>query len=218
MSEPLRVTAELDTAVACDRAIHLDALLAAAVALRDGMAPAAHAGEMVDIEIPVERSACGRYHLASVGLSETETHELKYINRRFPIAEAQWLGDKKLRRIDLSAGPQKHFRIPLETRHPREGRVLFYAVGDGAAIERLMALITHLGRRRAVGLGRVRMWYVELCAPWEGFPVLSAEGRALRNLPLDTPGLRKVECGFERLSYPYWLASGRMELARGGAI
>lgn len=212
--QALVITATLETAVAFERPIHLDALLAAAVALRDGLTPAAHEGEMIEIDIPLARSSCGRYHLASVGLGEVDCHELKYINRRFPISEAQWLGDEKLKRIDLSAGPQKHFRVPLETRHLRGDELVFYAVGDRAQVAELLALITHLGRRRAIGLGRVRRWKVDACASWEGFPVLSREGRALRNLPLETAGLREFELGYDRMTYPYWLASDRGELAR----
>jgi len=210
---PLAVDARLMGPWCGQCPIHLDALLAAACAARDNIPPAAHAGEMVDIEIPIERSACGRYHLASVGFSAVEERELKYINRRFPIAEAQFMGDAKLKRINLAAGPQKHYRVPVETRHAASDLITWWCVGDRSEIERLLALVTHVGRRRAVGLGRVREWSVTACEAWPGFPVLSAEGAAMRNLPLDVEGLGEHRLRRERVTYPYWLHEGREAIA-----
>lgn len=208
--EPLRITARLDGAVALHHAIHFDALLMAAVALRDNLPPALTADELQPIEIPVQRSECWRYYLASVGVCEAEAHELKYVNRRFPLEQVQWMGDRKIKTINLTAGPQKMFRIPLEIAHMRNDTVQFFCVGERTAIERLLLLVTHLGKRRAVGLGRVVRWVVEPCEPWPGFPVLSADGEPMRNLPEDTPGVTLADVRWDRLEPPYWLTHGRV--------
>lgn len=211
--EPLRVTATLDAPVAFHAPIHFDALLAAAVALRDNIPPAAHDGELVDVAIPVQRSACGRYYLASVGHCDVEAHELKHINRRFPLEQMQWIGDGKTSRVNLSAGPQKMYRIPMPAMHLKSDKITWWCVGERGAVEELLRLVVGLGRKRSVGLGAVRSWLVESCEPWPGFPVLSADGDALRNLPLDAPGLKTFALDVQRVEPPFWLFAGRTECA-----
>ena len=92
-----------------------------------------------------------------------------------PLLEAQTLGasegKERLGTLSLKGGPCKSFRIPIETAHLRDDRVVWYCVGDREQIAQRIAWITHLGKRRGVGLGRVHRWEVEPCAPWgEGFP------------------------------------------------
>lgn len=211
---PLRITATLDSAVAFHHQIHLDALIMSAVATRDNVPPAAIEAELVPLDIPVQRSSCGRYHLATIGFCEVEARELKYINRRYPLEQAQWIGEAKIKRVNLSAGPQKMFRIPIETKLLRGDKVTWWCVGLPVEIEALLMLVTGLGKRRAVGLGAIREWLVEPCDPWPGFPVLSADGEAMRNLPLDTPGLKTFDLAHERVEPPFWMHAGRVEMAR----
>jgi CRISPR type IV-associated protein Csf3 len=202
--EPLVITARLAGGVSMPAGrIALDALLAAAVALRDELPPVSVAG-VLPIEIPIAREPDGRFHLASFSTSEWETFEARFVNRRFPVAEAQALAVEKFKRIQISTGPCKSFRIPLETGHVASDLLTWWCVGTAGEIAGLLALVTHLGKRRGVGLGRVADWTVQSCKPWgEGFPVVR-EGRALRPLPVDWPGLVDAELGYACLSYPYW--------------
>ncbi len=204
VTEPLRVRALLEGAILLPGGtLALDALLAAAVALRDALPPCSVQG-VTPIEVPIQREPGGRFHLASFAEWVPDEYEVRYVNRRFPIPEAQMLGDKKLRRIAINAGAQKSYRIPHEAIHVEGDVLAWWCVGDAEAIRELLALVTHLGKRRAVGSGRVREWLVEPCETWDGFPVMR-EGRPLRNLPPDWPGLASgVEVAAANLTYPYW--------------
>jgi CRISPR type IV-associated protein Csf3 len=215
---PLRVTAHLCAAGGAlalpDGYLHLDSLLASSVALRDGLPPAQDASEILPIEIPVEREPAGRFHLCSASVVAMEAHALKYVNRRFPVAEAQAIAVPSLRRINIASGAQKSYRIPMETSRSTGDRLSFYLVGDRDEIADLLSLVTHLGKRRGVGLGRLERWEVkEEGEPWHGFPVLAPDGAALRHLPLDWTGLGAHLPRYGRLSYPYWLKTGEIEIA-----
>src|ERR1700755_142975 len=182
-----------------DGPLAIDGLLAAAVAIRDGLPPATP-GAIVPIEIPVAREPEGRFHLASFASFSWEIFERRFVNRRFPTTEAQVLAGPKLRRIDISTGPAKSYRIPMEVGHVAGDQLTWWCVGDEDEVRGLLGLITHLGKRRAVGLGRVRAWKVEACSEtWDGFPVV-AGGKPLRTLAIDWPRLGEIgkrRCGEE---------------------
>ena len=112
----------------------------------------------------------------------------RFVNRRFPIAEAQAVGGR-IGTLNLSGGPAKSFRLPLETALLSGDTIEWFALGDREAVADLVRWVRSLGKRRGVGLGVVERWDVEPFDPegarWaSGFPVLR-EGRPLRNLPLD---------------------------------
>lgn len=208
--QPLRVTATLASDIANPlRPPVLDALLAYAVCLSEGRDPPDPTQPVPRVEIPLARSACGRVHLCSFAVAEVEQMVRgRFTNRRFPLAEAQAMAGPKLTRIQLTGGPCKSFRIPIETAWLAGDTITWYCVGDADAVRDLLAWITHLGKRRGVGLGRVGRWTVEPFDPgaegWgEGFPV-ERDGRATRNLPLDWEGARDAEQGFAVVTYPYW--------------
>ena len=109
-----------------------------------------------------------------------------------------------MRRVQINAGAQKSYRIPLHLTLMRDNRLVWYAMGDADRIAFLLQLVLHLGKRRAVGHGRVMRWAVEPCEPWPGFPVLR-DGQPLRPLPLDWPGLATdAERRYCRATFPYW--------------
>ena len=208
---PLRVRADLAGAICVPSTpVAFDALLGAALALRDGLPPPANARECVPLDIPIARSECGRVYLASHGHCQVETREAEYTNRRFPIPEAQFFGVPKLRRIDIGAGSAKSYRIPRERSHLVDDAMTWWAIGDEVAIRELLTTrIGYLGKRRGVGLGKVARWTVESCETWPGFPV-TRDGYPLRSLPLDWPGLASdVERAEQVLTPPYWDNSRR---------
>jgi len=153
--------------------------------------------------VPIMRSGCGRIYLASEGLYEVEAHERRFLNRRFPTAEAQSLGGPSMKRINVSAGATKGYRIPMQQLHLKNDAMVWYAMGDVAGVRDLVTLVGYLGKKRSVGLGRVASWSVEAIEPWEGFPVLQ-EGRPLRSLPLDWPGLGEHRVEARVLTPPYF--------------
>jgi hypothetical protein len=201
---PLRVVAEMGGPVCLPNGrLHLDALLAAAVARRDGIPPDLDLSMVQPIEIPVEREPGGRFHLCSSSLLEVEVSELVYTNRRAPIEQYQTLGTKKIKTIQISLGANKSYRTPRYVSHAVDDRISWFAIGDAAEIRELLACIGHLGKRRAVGLGRMRRWVVEACDTWEGFPLVH-NGVPLRPLPTDWPGVRDSKLGLSCITYPYW--------------
>lgn len=206
--KPLHIVATIRGAIAAQSTrLMLDSLLMAAVARRDGLEPLppGHRGP-TELAIPIAKSECGRVYLATQGMARDGQHEMRFKNRRFPIAEAQLLGEAKLKRINLMGGPSRSYRIPLDTVHVENGEMEWWAVGDAQAVEDLLAgWVGYLGHRRAVGLGKVMHWHVEECEPWEnGFPVVR-NGWPMRPLPIDWPGLvADVEQAFSNTLPPYW--------------
>lgn len=201
---PLRVTARTRGGIALPSgALALDALLASAVAMRDALPPVS-VGGVTPIEIPVQREPAGRFHLASFAMVRFDGFDLRWVNRRFPLPEAQALAGPRLKRIQISTGPCKSFRIPMESGHPAGDLLEWWCLGEEEPIRALLALVTHLGKRRGVGSGQVAEWTVKRCDSWgDGFPVVR-DGRALRPLPLDWPGLVAPTAGYRCLTYPYW--------------
>lgn len=204
--EPLRITCNLATSICLpERQLALDGLLAWAVVLRTEQPPALSPQDCAHVEIPVLREPAQRFHLASFAEFTIERRTASYTNRRFPIAEAQTMGDPKtVRRILTTGGTTKSFRIPREEIH-LAGPLTWYALANRPLLEELLALITYLGKKRSAGLGRIvpGSWRVERFTPWdEGFPVVRA-GQPTRTLPLDWPGLTAFESGYRTLTYPY---------------
>lgn len=203
---PLEITAHLRGPIALPHGpMAIDALLAAAVALRDRIPLALNVADIVDIEIPVEREPGKRFYLASFSVGQMEAAERHWVNRRFPIPEAQGMGNTKLRTINITSGPCKSYRLPLEAQHLDDDSLRWWCIGDRDEITGLLGLIRYLGKRRAVGKGRVVQWDVEHCEPWgEGFPVVR-NGKPLRPLPPDWHGLVDPPLAYRTLHYPYWL-------------
>jgi CRISPR type IV-associated protein Csf3 len=202
---PLRVTAELASGLAMSVPLALDALLGAAMCQRDGIPPAATAEDLVPLAVPLEREPGERFYLASCALGAVERVELQHTHRRFPVEQAQLMG-RQMGTLKITAGPAKSYRIPREVAHVVGDRLDWYAVGDVDAVRELLGWVTHLGRKRSVGLGRVRAWTVAPCDSWgEGFPVVR-DGVPLRPLPADYPGVRgdwPRQMGV--VDMPYWL-------------
>lgn len=211
---PLHVTATLDGPIVLQGGpLALDALLAAAVAMRDGLDPPAGPHDITPIEIPVEREPEGRFHLASFSHCTVEDYERRWVNRRPVVAEAQALGSPKRKRMQINAGPDKGYRFPMEAQWLEGDRLDWWCIGEREGVEELLRLVHHLGKRRAVGLGRVREWTIEPCERWgPGFPVVDPAGRPLRPLPLDWPGVIEASVDVQAITYPYWAPQNVQEV------
>lgn len=213
---PLRIIAEMESRLILPpEGIHLDALLMAAAARRDDAPPLytqADAANAKPLDIPIALSACGRYYLATTSIQHVDQRELRYVNRRFPLAEAIVFGAPSMRRVQMSEGSCKQYRIPVEAVHARE--LHWYAVGDADGVRELLSLVSRLGRRRGVGEGTVLRWRVEeMDEVWDGFPVLSADGAAMRHLPFDVEGLRDYAVRIGCVRPPYWARAREEEVA-----
>lgn len=207
---PLRVQARLLGAICLPNGpLALDGLLTWAEASRRGLPPPANAGDCTSLPIPLAQER--GIWLASFGAYEVDEREGDWTNRRFPLPEAQDMGDVKMRRVMLSAGPSKSYRLPRERLHLTDDIVTWWAIGDADPVRDLLGEVNYLGKRRAVGLGKVREWIVEPCDSWEGFPVLR-DGMPLRSLPLDWPSVSvDAERAYAVLQPPYWDNARRVE-------
>jgi CRISPR type IV-associated protein Csf3 len=205
--QQLRITARLGGPICLPGgSLHLDALLCYAVVQERGPDRALDVSMLDDIEIPVEREPDGRFHLCSTSLFEVEAADLQYTNRRPPVEQYQTLGvsNPKLRRVQINLGANKAYRIPRHVEHLVDDRIEWFAVGNGSAIRALLEGITHLGKRRGVGLGKVLEWAVDPYESWgEGFPVVR-DGKPLRPLPTDWDGAEDSRAGFGCITYPYY--------------
>jgi CRISPR type IV-associated protein Csf3 len=210
---PLTITARMAGAVCLpEYGLALDACLAFAECQKLGLAPAFNAAEVVPIEIPVATEPEGRFHLCSNSVAVIDQRETRYVQRRPVVAEAQLMG-RRIRRMQINAGPSKGFRIPMEVVYLEHDELRWWCVGDLEGVRGLLDLVHHIGKRRGVGVGRVLEWSVVSCEPWgEGFPVV-LEGNPLRTLPPDWPGLVDPMIVPATLTYPYWLMERRQDCA-----
>ena len=199
---PLRVHAAVSGPIFLpEGAPRLDALLAFQVCREQGRL-CFDASQAEPVDIPLQLEPQGRFHLCSEGQYTEVASELQYTIRRPAIEVMQRFAALKLRRIRITAGANKAYRMPRSVSYLEDG-ITWWCIGDRSAVTRLLAAVMHLGKRRGVGLGVVDRWTVEPCEPWEGFPVLR-DGVPLRTLPVDWPGVSQARCGFDKLTYPYW--------------
>lgn len=181
----------------------LDALLASQVALRAGLPPPRDAADCQPIEIPVQRAPGGRFYLASFSVMSINARDRRFINRRAPVEQYQTIGESKIRRVQITSGKNKSYRIPFEMSHAVDDVITWWCIGNADAIRELLTTALYLGKKRSVGMGRVERWGVDPCAIWDGFPVVR-DGKPLRALPADWPGLDAPRTAFRTLSFPYW--------------
>lgn len=216
---PLRVTAHVSQAISLRQDVALDALLMAMVARRDGLPPAEIArlddGSLPVLPIPLALSPCGRLYLCSHARPEWAEKELRYKNRRPVVWELAHHSEAR-GSVSIATGPNKAYRVPYETGFLRDGRLVWWCIGDRDELVSLLSLCTALGRQRGVGLGRVDRWDVEPCEAWPGFPVVR-DGVPLRTVPHDWPGADESVLVEGVLMPPYYDAlTRRAEWVRRG--
>jgi len=157
---PLIITAELTTPIIHaerDRT-HLDGILSAA-ALTDHPVAGKYDDDTV-VPLPLDLAwvsphglplwACTPLMPAGGGM---ETRE--YWHKRYPSHRAEF-GDK-LNAV-TSAGRWKEYRVPVHAQSI--DRLHALAIGNADEIERLLAGMTHVGKKASMGYGRVARWSV----------------------------------------------------------
>lgn len=207
---PLVIAADLGSGV-MGWPPQLDGLLAAAVAVRDGLPPMGvqsadeQVGNRDTLHAAVRRLLAwdpAGFYLCSEPVFSPVAHDRRYINRRAPLVHMAVLGAAKFRRIETATGTNKSYRIPQSI--ALGDAMTWFALGDAEEITAALAYVTHLGKRRGVGCGAVRVWRVAPAEPWAGFPVLR-DGRPMRALPLDYPGVAaNSRTDLRPLAFPYW--------------
>lgn len=213
MPDGVRVSAWLVEGIVLRDPIALDALLMGVVARRLGKLPPVSPDEVEPLEIPVRRSDCGRIYLCSSSIHHVERSALRYKQRRAPLQEYARVGSAKIKRADISVGANKSLRVPYVWQMLDGDRLDWFAVGEPDEIRALLADVHYLGKHTGSGKGRVRSWQVEPCEVWPGFPVVR-DGRPLRNLPLEWPGLAAGHrSAMANLTPPYWMRATEQMVA-----
>jgi hypothetical protein len=200
---PMLVTARLEWSVVLNDPPMLDSLLAWVYAARAGLLAPVGPEQTLPIAVPLAEQDGIR--LASQGIvGEASAYETRHKHRRAPWQEYARMGAAKIRRCDMSVGPDKSYRRPYVVTMPAGDVIHWYALGDLDMVRALLVDVRHVGKHRGTGKGRVREWRVEPCEPWDGFPVLR-DGQPLRPLPKDWPGLAvDARVGFRVLTPPYF--------------
>lgn len=203
---PLCITARLLEGLVVRHPIHLDSLLDGAYCARDGilLAPA----RLDDVQVhplPLQRSACGRFWLCSVGEYVPVEQELRFKNRRAPWVEYARLGNAKITRVQINFGANKSYRVPYEFTIPDNGVMRWWARGERDEVLSLLHIVHYLGKYRNAGKGKIANWDVEPCESWDGFPVWR-DGSPLRNMPVASGAVGALL----RCDSPYWMREGRV--------
>ena len=117
---PLVVTARIDGQISLPNGpLALDALLMSAVATRDGLPPPP---PVVPIEIPIAKEPGGRFHLCSFSVGTLSEFDRRFVNRRAPVEQYQTIGPQS-GRVQITAGHDKSYRLPLEVGHVDGGEL-----------------------------------------------------------------------------------------------
>jgi len=211
--EPLRVTAMLRTGVVADRWLPLDGILLYQ-AYRDALGPQAMTtpggGELPDVDMPLVIVHPGEptwYYACSWAqpqpwwIAEGTDHW----NKRLDVGFAELIDFGKKRGVVLvEKGEYKAYHMPVH--YYVASRIEWFCVGNRAAIERLLATVTHVGKKQAQGWGRVAAWTVE---PWPADWSVWRGDELMRGVPFDDArGL--VDLALYGLRPPYWRRDNQM--------
>ena len=152
-----------------------------------------------------------------VGESASDVH---YYHKRAPEGQFSKPNAKDgSMRIETIKGRWMERRIPVPTFTTLE--IEAFCVGDANENARLLHLVSHVGKRRATGMGEVAAWRVSCASEfkvWRDWP----EGRKLvKSLPFAAASALKLECAGEvslcGWTPPQWLPSAQLAGWREGA-
>lgn len=159
--EPLVITAELVTPViyAEQREVHLDGILAFGAVTTHPVASTFEASAVVPIPLELAWvSAEGLPLWAATPLAPVaggvETRE--YWHKRYPTQRADFGS-----RVNATTvrGRWKEYRTPVRAESVSALRAL--TIGNADELRRLLDVVTHVGKKTAMGYGRVARWSIE---------------------------------------------------------
>jgi CRISPR type IV-associated protein Csf3 len=208
--EPLKITAQLQTAVIGDVFLPIDGILYYQ----------AHREAFGAQEVTFSGSSDKRYEISSeaLPLARCEEHGPYWYyaasfaqwptalaegsdhwNKRFDAGLSDMVDfGKRKARVDVASGPYKAYHMPVFYRHALE--ISWYVLGERRGVERLLSCCTHIGKKMAQGWGSVLAWNV---APHHAdWSVRGENGKVMRAIP-DASG---ILTGFRP---SYWLAKNQ---------
>jgi hypothetical protein len=158
--EPLVITAELVTPVihAEQGRTHLDSILSFAAITTHPVASEYDKTAVIPLPLalawvsPEGRPLWGCSPLMADGPA-TATKE--YWHKRYPDHRAE-LGHKLT--VNTTAGRWKEYRVPVHAQQTE--RLHAVCIGHATELEKLLAVVTHVGKKGSMGYGRVARWHV----------------------------------------------------------
>jgi hypothetical protein len=192
----MRVTADLATPVSYVEPIHLDAVLAWVMVWRILHGRSDVEDVIDDVSIPVARATvhgCPVWEATSLFPATEIDPEIVRYRKRPPEPELiEWGEPCKLR---MKQGRFRAYDIPLLVRPVRSLSGLVH--GSEAGVRKLLEHVSHVGKKRSQGYGRVLRWSVEPVEIDE-FPWRMANGGPSRVIPVAEP------LGLQGYRPPYW--------------
>lgn len=187
MYEPLKITAYLQSGVACEPTLPIDGILfGTAMRLEYGQNPVSAPLALLGVgavELPIEKRNPGPlwYYAASFALwGEPVAQYTDYWNKRIDQSLVHLVDfEGKRGKIVTQSGRYKPYHMPVFCRHALF--VSWYVFGNGERIERLLRFTTHIGKKPSQGDGAVLRWSVESCADDQS--VADGAGRLMRAVP-----------------------------------
>ena len=189
MFEPLKIIAHLQTGIISDPYLPIDGILYYQ-AMRERLGeqtltlPGQSYGGPVDHGLPLKQINSHTrqwFYAASFAVWPAHTVEgTDYWNKRLDMSLidlVDWQGKKA--RFDVATGRYKSYHMPVFYRSALS--VSWYVVGKKAEIERLLRMVTNLGKKSAQGWGAVNEWQVETFP--EDWSVWDSTGRLMRAIP-----------------------------------
>lgn len=140
------------------------------------------------------RQLPGNRWAASKGVYEEISQEVEHFVKRPDF----FAGDKydhlnmKKGLISDSIGKFRAYRVPQIIRIVKDGIITFWAIGHKREVQELLDLMLNVGKKSAIGYGKVAKWIVEDCE--EDYTVWHPEHGLMRPIP--------VEEAEEKLKYP----------------
>jgi CRISPR type IV-associated protein Csf3 len=186
--EPLRIMAHLRTGVVTDRWLPLDTILlyqasrdaygAQVATLPGGETEKQDVGMPLAIihpDTPYWYYACSWAQPQPWWVAEGRDHWNKRFDQGF--AHLVDFGSRR-GKVIIEQGQYKAYHMPVFYRVA--DRVEWYCIGDRERIEALLSTVTHIGKKRSQGWGRVIQWEIE---PWPEDWSVWHNGQLTRGVP-----------------------------------
>jgi hypothetical protein len=215
--EPLRIRAWLRTPVVGDQYMPLDGvLLYQAHRYQAGgfcpyTIPGAYTTQGVST-IPVAIEHPGRrnwYYRASWAQWGPHTDGRDHWNKRFDMKHLRFADLGRKSKITTKSGEFKQYHMPIFYRSALW--VEWYLMADKEEMKYLLCTVTHLGKKRSQGWGRVSRWQID---EWpEDWSVWRSDGRLMRGIPMeDAPQDKPLDFKIYGIRPSYWRDNNQMPL------
>lgn len=188
--QPLKITAWLRTNVVSDEYLPLDGIIRdAAMFYHHGFKPVSlPGGELHNPDLPPRAMPLAKrvrseiyYYACSFAYPQPwwVGEGLDHWNKRFDFQYSNLIDFQGKRgTVNTTSARYRAYHMPVYYRTAQ--KVEWYCVGEKTMIEKYLALVTHIGKKRSQGWGRVARWeVVEWTEDWSEIK----EGKPMRALP-----------------------------------